>query len=158
MRSLKYLAATCCLLAFSFAAVAQEPSDAEATFRAGTTEWAEAYNAGEPARIVALYADNAVLMPPGAPSVSGRADLQSYFEKDVASSREAGVQLTIVHGDAGTSGNLGWQSGTYQVSGAGGENLDTGKFLAVWERQTGDWRMIQDIWNSDSPPASQASD
>ena len=150
--------AACCLLAFSLAAMAQGQADAESAFRAGTTEWADAYNAGEPARIVALYADDGVVMPPGAPAVSGRAALQSYFEKDIASSREAGAKLTITSDATATSGNLGWQSGTYQVLGAGGENIDTGKFLAVWERRNGDWRMIQDIWNSDAPPAAQPAD
>ena len=43
----------------------------------------------------------------------------------------------------------------YQTLAAGGENIETGQFLAVWERRNGDRLMIQDIWSSDAPPAAQ---
>ena len=57
------------LLSFSATALAADaPSDPKAAFNAGTAEWAAAYNAGEPDRIVALYSEDAIVMPPDARS------------------------------------------------------------------------------------------
>ena len=54
-------------------ASAAEPSTPEATFRAGTTDWVAAYNAGDVDRIMALYAPDAVVMPPDKPAARGHA-------------------------------------------------------------------------------------
>lgn len=157
MRLLTTIAATCCLLVLPLAALAQQQANAVSTFHAGTSEWIAAYNAGEPERIVALYADDAVVMPPDAPAVSGRAALLSYFRSDIASSKEAGVTLAIEHVDGASSGDLGWHSGTFEATATGGAVVGTGKFLEVWERRNGKWLMVQDIWNNDAPPTAQAS-
>ena len=44
-----------------------DTADDEAALKAATRTWLEAYNAGDVEKIVALYAEDALLMPPGAP-------------------------------------------------------------------------------------------
>lgn len=159
MRFHRHFIATCALLALSIATVAyaSDDSSAKSAFRAGTAEWVAAYNANEPDRIVALYAADAVVMPPDAPAVSGHAAVRSFLVKDIATTKAAGLTLSITHGAAGASGNLGWDSGTFKVVDTGGKTVGTGKFAAIWERQAGKWRMIRDIWNNDAPPAPAAA-
>lgn len=158
MRLLRSFVVTCALFSLSVAAMgAQSKTDAESTFNAGTAEWAAAYNAGEPERIVALYTDDAVVMPPDAPSVTGHAALRTYLAKDIAAARKAGVTLAITGDDAGSSGDLGWHRGTFDVVGAGNTTVVTGKFLELWERQGGKWRITQDIWNNDAPAVMPAA-
>ncbi len=48
----------------------------EATIRAGTVLWTDAYNAGEVNKIAALYAEDAVVMPSNAPALIGRAAIK----------------------------------------------------------------------------------
>ena len=162
MRFPRHFAAFNALLAislFATAYAADERSAAQSTFRAGTTEWAAAYNAGEPERIVALYADDAIVMPPDTPSVSGHAAVRAYLVKDIASSRKAGLTLSIADddADADASGNVGWHTGTFKLVGSSGETVGTGKFVEIWERQAGKWRLIRDIWNNDAPPAPDSA-
>jgi len=146
------------LLSFSATAFAADaPSDPKAAFNAGTAEWAAAYNAGEPDRIVALYSEDAIVMPPDAPSVTGDAALRSFLADDIATTKKAGLTL-VINGDdeADTSGDLGWHRGTFKVVNAGGGSMGTGKFLEIWQRQQGKWRITHDIWNNDAAPAPPA--
>jgi ketosteroid isomerase-like protein len=146
------------LLSISATAFAADAaSEPKAAFNAGTAEWAAAYNAGEPDRIVALYSEDAIVMPPDAPSVTGDAALRSFLADDIATTKKAGLTL-VINGDdeADTSGDLGWHRGTFKVVNAGGGSMGTGKFLEIWQRQQGKWRITHDIWNNDAAPAPPA--
>jgi ketosteroid isomerase-like protein len=146
------------LLSISATAFAADAaSDPKAAFNAGTAEWAAAYTAGEPDRIVALYSEDAIVMPPDAPSVTGDAALRSFLADDIATTKKAGLTL-VINGDdeADTSGDLGWHRGTFKVVNAGGGSMGTGKFLEIWQRQQGKWRITHDIWNNDAAPAPPA--
>ena len=128
--------------------------DVAATVRAGTAAWVKAYNAGDADAIVPLYADNAVVMPPGAAPLRGRAAIKQFLVKDIASAQAAGVALVLNSGDeVGTSGDLAWHSGTYKVNDKSGATVDTGKYLEVSRKVAGKWHIIRDAWNSDTPPA-----
>jgi ketosteroid isomerase-like protein len=134
---------------------AEQPTDPEATFHAGTIEWIDAYNAGEPDRIIALYSEDAIVMPPDAPSVTGDAALRSFLADEMAEAKKGGITIVLTGDDeADTSGDLGWHRGTFKVVGEGGASLGTGKYLEIWERQQGKWRITRDIWNNDAAPAA----
>lgn len=145
-------------LAGSPFASAGDDSAAGALFRAGTAEWASAYNAGDAERVVALYAPDAVIMPPDAPAASGHAAIRAFLDKDIASAKAAGVTLAITSGGTGSSGNLGWHAGAFSVRGAAGTSVGTGKYLEVWERRAGKWLIVRDIWNNDAAASSAPSD
>jgi ketosteroid isomerase-like protein len=143
------------LSAPAFAAV--QPADPETTFHAGTIEWVAAYNAGEPDRIIALYSEDAIVMPPDAPSVTGDAALRSFLADEMAEAKKGGITIVLTGDDeADTSGDLGWHRGTFKVVGEGGASLGTGKYLEIWERQQGKWRITRDIWNNDAAPPPPA--
>ena len=130
---------------------------AEATIRAGTATWNEAYNAGEVDKIVALYADDTVVMPPNVPAVSGREALKAYLTKDVAASRAAGLVAKDGTSSVGVSGDLAWHAGSSSVVDSAGKTVETGSYVEVWRRTNGQWLMVRDIWNDDAPPASAPS-
>ena len=137
---------------------AASPASAdEVAIRAQTTSWGKAHNGGDAKAVAALYAEDALLLPPGASGVSGRAAILQYFTKDIADSKAAGaVFLLNAKTDVGVSGNMGWESGTYKVT-VKGAVVETGKFLSVSRKKDGKWLYIRDTWNADAPPApSQA--
>ena len=136
---------------------AEQPTDPEATFKAGTIEWIDAYNTGEPDRIIALYSEDAIVMPPDAPSVTGDAALRSFLADEMAEAKKGGITIVLTGDDeADTSGDLGWHRGTFKVIGEGGASLGTGKYLEIWEREQGKWRITRDIWNNDAAPPPPA--
>ena len=101
-----------------------------------------------------LYAEDALLMPPGAPAVTGRAGIKTFLAGDAAKSKAAGISLknASVTG-SGIDGDLGWISGKYVVLDGTGATIDSGSYLSVHRRVGDSWPYIQDIWNSDRPPA-----
>jgi uncharacterized protein (TIGR02246 family) len=146
-------------LAFSMLGLVQAASAKgadEAALRAQTASWEKAYNSGDAKGVAAQYAEDALLLPPGAPGVRGRAAILDFFTKDVTASKAAGVVFVIdPKTEVGVSGAMGWESGTYKVT-VKGAVVETGKFLSVSRKKNGKWLYIRDTWNSDAPPAPPA--
>jgi ketosteroid isomerase-like protein len=159
-RHMSWLAATLVALAGSMAGLAHAASSTkadEAAIRAQTTSWKEAYNGGDAKGVTAQYADDALLMPPGASGVSGKAAILEFFTKDIAGSKAAGAVFAInPKTDVGVTGNMGWESGTYKVT-VKGAVVETGKFLSVSRKKDGKWHYIRDTWNADAPIAPPAA-
>jgi ketosteroid isomerase-like protein len=122
-------------------------------------EWVRAYSAGNADALAGLYDEQAVLLPPGASAVNGRAAIKAFFAKDTAESQKAGVTFSLGSKPAGgVSGDMGWQSGTYAVKDRTGKVVETGKYLSVSMKKGGKWLYVRDTWNADSapPPAETA--
>jgi ketosteroid isomerase-like protein len=49
------------------------------------------------------------------------------------------------HGETAT------EVGTFSIRDAGGKEVDRGKYVAVWKRVQGQWKMHREIWNSSLP-------
>jgi uncharacterized protein (TIGR02246 family) len=156
MRTLKSLMlAVGTVLALSACAPAAPPAvdtaDDEAALKAATRTWLEAYNAGDVEKIVALYAEDAVLMPPHAPVANGHAAIRAFLTADTAGAKAAGIKLVPGTSTAGVAGDTGWESGTYTVTNASGTTVDGGSYLSVSHKSNGKWLYYRDTYNSDRP-------
>ncbi len=88
---------------------AADPAADVAAIHAVDQVWVKAYNSGDVDTVVSLYAEHAVLLPPGAPSANGRAAIRAFFEKDTAASAQDGVKFSLgAKPDGGVSGDMGW--------------------------------------------------
>jgi uncharacterized protein (TIGR02246 family) len=145
-------------LATGAEAMAADATKDLAALQAVDQRWLKAYTASDADTLASLYDEQAVLLPPGAPSASGRAAIRVFLGKDAAESAKAGVVLGMGAKPAGgVSGNMGWQSGTYTVKDKTGKIVDSGKYLSVSVKKDGQWLYVRDTWNSDGPPAAAAS-
>jgi uncharacterized protein (TIGR02246 family) len=125
-----------------------------AAIRAADSAWFQAYNRHDADAVAALYADDAVLSMPGQPVVRGRAAIREAFQKDIQASVQGGYTFTEgANGEFGASGDLAWAWNSFTVADSTGKTIDVGKFVSVFARRDGQWLIIHDIWNSDSPPA-----
>lgn len=120
------------------------------------TEWARLASEGQDVeRILSYWTDDAVVLPPGLPSVVGKPALREYVR---ASLRIPGFRITWASTDVRFSpdGNLAYMFGqnTVTLNGADGEPMTTtGRAVTIWRRDTdGMWRCAVDIWNAE--PAS----
>jgi len=130
----------------------------EASIKGMTAAWLDAYNAGDVEKIVAMYADDAVLMPPHAPVAKGQAGIRSHLQMDTAGAKAAGIKLVPGPATAGVVGDMGWESGSYTVNDSSGKTVDSGSYLAVSRKVDGKWLLIRDTYNSDRPlPAAPAA-
>ena len=129
----------------------------QAKLQADALIWFDHYAKADADGMANLYAEDALLMPPGAFAVTGRPAIKTFLGADAAKSKAGGMSIKngAVTG-SGVSGDSGWISGTYTVVDASGAAVDSGSYLSVHRRTNGAWLYIRDIWNSDRPPAPPA--
>ncbi len=132
-------------------------ADDAVRIRAGTASWMQSFNSGNAGAVVALYADDAALMPPNAPQARGIVAIKEAIAKEIAGAKKAGVTLAVGTDEVGVAGDMAWHAGTYVVKDKAGKTVDAGKFLEAWERKNGKWRIARDMWNSDAAPAAAAA-
>ena len=147
---------TGCCLAFLALHCTQKAPDTraadEATIRGVNPAWFKAYNAGDVNSLVALYAEDAVVSPPGDAAARGHNAIRELFTKETAASTAAGITLKGGPStDVGVSKDLGWEWGTFTVTDKKGATVDAGKYVTVLGKKDGKWLILRDIWNSDAP-------
>ena len=87
-------------------------------------------------------------MPPNSEPVKGRPAIEKLFQMMMAAGIN-GVSLTAQEVEA--HGNIATEVGAYSVKDSTGKELDRGKYMVVWKRIEGQWKLHRDIWNSSNP-------
>jgi uncharacterized protein (TIGR02246 family) len=138
-------------------AVAQIPSPKPASPQAPTPKAAiEAANArfaadfakGDAAAVASHYTAGGHAFPPNGDVARGR-DAIAKLWKGAMDSGVKGVKLTVVEVEA--RGDTAHEVGTYALVGEGGKALDNGKYIVIWKREGGQWKIHRDIWNTSLP-------
>jgi ketosteroid isomerase-like protein len=102
------------------------------------------------AAVTAMFADKAVLMPPGAPLVAGSAAIRDWYVNLPFTIQEFTTNPEAIGG----SGNLAINRGSYKLvftpQGAAAPVTEVGKYIWVMQRQADkSWRVTTGIWNKD---------
>ena len=125
---------------------------------AASIAWKQTFNAGDPAAVAALYAEDAVLSAPGKPVLTGRAAIRQYFVATAAEFSAAGLTVADAPlGEAVASGDLGYQWKRYTISDRSGAVVGSGQLLTLFRRTQGRWLIIGDTWNPDGAVAAGAA-
>jgi uncharacterized protein (TIGR02246 family) len=129
------------------------PDPEHAAIRRATAELLAAVNASDYRRLLAVWADDGVLMPPSRAVVHGRRALEEYFRERFSGNR---FRFSFTSSDIQRFGDVAFERLGYTAvmwSGGGGDPAeDVGKGLHVYRRQAdGSWKLALDIWNSDRP-------
>jgi len=110
---------------------------------------ADAVSARDPARAAALYTDDARLIPQGAPACADHAAIAAFFA-GAFSNGIVGARFTTDEVDGDDA--LATELGRYQLYAAppGGERVlaAEGRYLVVWRKVDGAWRMHRDMFNT----------
>lgn len=106
-------------------------------------------------RIVAFYADDAILLPAAEPTVMGKAAIRAEWQHILAIP-DLGNASTLVSAETSAAGDFGYTTGTYlsRMRGENGEMVsEPGKWVSIWKRQPdGTWRIVVETYNTDIPP------
>jgi uncharacterized protein (TIGR02246 family) len=142
------LACACAIsLATSDSAFAQA-GDAKKAIEAGNKAFGAAIAAGNAAAVAALYADDALVMPPNSEAVTGKPAIEKAFQGMIA----GGVkQATLTAKEVEAHGDTATEVGAYSIKDGAGKEIDRGKYIVVWKRVQGQWKLYRDIWNSNMP-------
>jgi ketosteroid isomerase-like protein len=131
----------------------------EATLRARTDLFLQAFNAGDVQGTTAWTREDAIQMPTGGPELVGKPAIMeagARFMSAFTASQKATVEEVAVWGDVGMSRGT-WEVTETPKDGSTGTMVRRGKWLVIHKRAPdGSWGQWRHIWNQDEAvPAAQ---
>ncbi|MEY4383944.1 MAG: hypothetical protein RI995_1486 [Bacteroidota bacterium] len=99
-----------------------------------------------------VYTIDAKFMNPNAPSAEGRAAVTSAIS-GIFKSGITGIKLTSkeIWGD----GNTITEEGAFELNIKDGTVVEKGKYLVMWKKEDGKWKIHRDMFSSDMPIANK---
>ena len=130
----------CLVLAAGSAMSQQKPS-----IQKINEEWVAAFNKGDAAGVAALYSEDAYILPNGAEMAKGRRAIEAYFKNSVQQLGDAKLKTVDLQSLGPGSAR---EVGTFNFKAKGDSPQEVvGKYVAVWRKMGGQWKLITDIWN-----------
>jgi uncharacterized protein (TIGR02246 family) len=115
---------------------------------AANVKFMAAYNRGDAAGVAALYTAGGQLLPPNADTMAGKEAIQAFWQGAMDMGIQS-AQLEIVEVEG--HGDTAIEVSRYTLCGEGGQVLDQGKYVVIWKREDGQWKLHRDIFNSSTP-------
>jgi ketosteroid isomerase-like protein len=97
------------------------------------------------AAMAALYTENAMVLPPDGPIVTGRPAIEEFWR---SAANALGLTDAVLRTrDLEVAGDTAYEVGEANLKLGGGQIMV--KYLVVWTRGSdGNWRLHRDIWNT----------
>lgn len=109
----------------------------------------EAARKHDAARLASLYTPDAVVMPPDGPFVRGHDDIREMWAGAI---KQLGlIDVKLDTRDLEVVGDTAYETGeaTLELEPERGRRATAVvKFVVVWKRIGGEWRLHRDIWNA----------
>jgi uncharacterized protein (TIGR02246 family) len=115
-------------------------------------EWLKAEIAKDIPTIMSFYAEDAMEMASNTPVIIGKEPIQKWYETWL---KPEGVSMSFATEEVkvATSLDQAVERGTYHFiqNNASGQVDDTGKYVTVWKKVKGEWKVMIDTATSDLP-------
>ena len=102
------------------------------------------FSAGDAVALATLYAEDAVLLPPGNDLVAGRGSIAEYWER-VLTSGATNILIEVI--EIEESGDLAFETFRFTVTDLKKKEMGSGKNIVIWKHTKEGWRIYRDIWN-----------
>ncbi|MGF1863314.1 YybH family protein, partial [Photobacterium profundum] len=106
------------------------------------------FSQGDAQGIAALYTEKGQFLPPNGDFVMGREAIQATFQAFM----DMGIKVIKLEAlEVEGYGDTASEVGRYILEGEGGKVLDKGKFLVIWKKEVGQWKLHRDMINTSMP-------
>ena len=132
-----------CLMLAAAPALAQN----KATMQKLNDRWADAFNKGDAAAVASMYTADAYVLPAGAQMIKGRAAIEAMWRQNMQ--QIDNVKCTTIDVKplgSSAAGEIG--TCTFKTKAQPPQDGSL-KYAVVWRKDGGQWKLLQDIWNSD---------
>lgn len=126
--------------------------DVKAAIDAGNKQFVATFAKGDAAGLAAMYSTTGQAFPPNSDVVRGREGLQKLWQGAMASGVKE-IMLTTT--EVESHGDTAHEVGTYSMNAAEGKPVDRGKYIVIWKRENGQWKLHRDIWNTSMPATTR---
>jgi uncharacterized protein (TIGR02246 family) len=107
-----------------------------------------AFSAGDAEKVAGFYTANCRFLPDNGDPVDGRANVQELLQ----SMMDGGVSsVELITWEVEDCGDTAIEVGRVIMRGDADELIDDGKFIVIWKKEEGGWRLHRDIVNSSLP-------
>ena len=103
--------------------------------------------AGNATGVAGCYTKKALLLPPGAPLLKGAKNIAGFWAGAIAQGVKSAVIKTQ---EVDELGSTAIECGVFTLKGEGGAVLGAGKYVVVWKKEGGAWKLHRDIFNADA--------
>ena len=119
-------------------------------------QWNAEYAAKDTSKIIAHYADDAILIVPGGPSTSGKEAIGAAIKGMVADPAMS-LKFHSAKVEVAKSGDIAYTQGTYTLTFTDPQTKhiinDHGGYVTTYRKQPdGSWKAVADIATSEVPP------
>jgi uncharacterized protein (TIGR02246 family) len=128
------------------------PTEVQNGIVAANETFMAAFSRGDAAALAASYTADGQLLPPHSDIITGKQAIEAFWQ----SAMDMGIKqikLESLHVEG--EGHTAYDVGKVTLLGAGGQTIDTGKYVVVWKQEESQWKVHQDIWNSNLPAPAQ---
>ena len=117
-------------------------------------QFTKVFNQGDAAAASKLYTKDAKFLAPNSSVAKGRRDIQTLFQScfDIG---ERVLQINVV--DISVHGDIAHEVGNYSLTIQPEKSeaiSDIGKYVIIWKREDGNWKLNVDIGNTSQPYAA----
>jgi uncharacterized protein (TIGR02246 family) len=128
----------------------ERTEDVREAIAAANQNFMRAFARGDAAGMAALYTADGQLLPTHSDVVSGPRAIQEFWQAVMGMGIKEATLETV---ELEAHGDTAHEVGRYRLSGDAGP-LDHGKYIVIWKREGGQWKLRRDIWNSSVPQAT----
>ena len=117
-----------------------------------SVKWVADFKQGDFAAIEALYASDGLLLPSNSPPIEGPKAIADVW-KSWSELPNVDVTFGPNRVEASSSGDMAYEYGWYKFAfdTDNGRITDKGKYIIVWKKVDGAWKISADIFNTNLP-------
>jgi len=112
------------------------------------------FNEGDAVRVAANYTDDAQILAPEHKAIDGKPDIVAFFKANIDKYLSYGndSKWSLARGD------MAIEQGVYVVRNVRvGANVEARKYIRIWKRTGGTWKLYRDMYSSDTETSAVVS-
>ena len=115
---------------------------------AANLEFVKLFNTSDSVGLANMFTIDGKSMEPNEPSFNGRREIQRHYAIVMkAGNNKLGLVTTGLWGDE----QMLAEEGIYTFMDKNEKVLDKGKYIVLWKKEEGNWKLFRDCYNSDMP-------
>ncbi len=125
-------------------------SDLRAGIDAANQEFMAAFGRQDASGMAGLYTAGGQLLPTNSDFVTGTDSIRAFWQGAFDMGLKQAVLDTV---ELDGRGDTAIEVGRYRLLTAGDAVADEGKYIVIWKRDAGAWKLHRDVWNTSRPAA-----